>query len=108
MTNREYVMMLAQMFCVKSDDPIAYSKVNPDAHSPVDESNKVEFGHLKFYTVGRNSSHKFSLAVDDNDNVYYRSFAVNYNYDTEIETVYERIHKMESSIQGQIPYMGHW
>lgn len=107
MTNREHVMILAKMYWAGSRDASEYEKADLIPSKVQKTSNKEEFGHIEFFTVGRNSSHDFSLGVDALDNVYYRAFACWFDdNDPEKDVIDEHIHKVTKPL-GEL-YMGHW
>ena len=126
-TNRDYMIKLAHMYEAHSHDEVVYMEHHPLPHSLVTEENKAKYGHLAFFTVGRNATHYFSLAVDESDKVYYRSLYKDYepiwgdrdpekcdwqdpntcpvDYEDIVE---EHIHLLEDDIQVDAIYMGHW
>lgn len=126
MTNKEYIISLAQMYAVKNDNPAIYSKVDVSPHYSTAEQNK-DFAHIPFYSVGRNSSHSFYLGVDDKDQVYYRAYSY---YDEQVELYpeckhnddncicfipeniiereYDRIGVIDKDLQTDPIYIGHW
>ena len=125
MTNHEYVIMLAKQYhcgsCNKSD----WEKVRDEELTPKrigeydwvgmplsdqDKENRRLYGHLVFFHVGRNASHEFSIAVDDQDRVFKRAIGEGYSNiedDDEIPPMDQHIRLFKGDFQKDPGYMGH-
>ena len=123
MSNLEYIKMLSAMYYCKSDKPEDWKKIKVDYYH--------KGGH-NWYTVGHNSTHNFYLAVDEEDNIWRRSYSSEQAVDTSVmsmkeyyllldsenesdnqlaynaekEYVSEHIDKCDSI--DSIGYLGHW
>jgi hypothetical protein len=123
MSNSQFVKMLAAMFRCKSDEKEVWSKEKIT-------SIRDEDG-LNWYLVGRNSSHQFCLAVDENDVIWKESYSAEVVPDYELISAeeyyrclssdnpedWEKAHNAENCAEDRhvsqvtqetLGYLGHW